>query len=73
MPPKIPQLHRENASLRDARPQDTPSTLQEAGTNQKVPQTYTTFVSAKKVWWGDQKADTQRNVSQKGGQHDQLQ
>jgi len=59
MPPKIPQLHRENASLRDARPQDTPSQVQEAGTNQKVPQTYTTFVSAKKVWWDDQKENPQ--------------
>lgn len=54
MPPKIPQLKRENASLRQAKI-DTQPAVQEAGTNQKIPQTHPTIISAK-VWWDDQKA-----------------
>lgn len=69
MLPKIPQLKRENASLRDPRLEDAPSTVQEAGTNQKIPQTHTTFVSAKKVWWDDQQKDPQHDVQEEEG-HD---
>jgi hypothetical protein len=47
MPPKIPQLKRENASLRDPQPKDPANPVQEAGTNQKIPQTH----PPKKVWW----------------------
>jgi len=74
MPPKIPQLHRENASLRQETPDPRPP-LQEASPNQKVPQTHTSFVSAKKVWWDDQKKSLERDLNQKeehdapGGQH----
>jgi len=64
MPPKIPQLHRENASLRQET-HDPQYQVQEAGTNQKVPQTYTTFVSAKKVWWDDQKEASQHDQPKK--------
>jgi len=61
MPPKIPQLSRENATLREATPgpQD-----QEAGTNQKIPQTHPP--RPKKVWWDVQKKDPQHDESQKG-------
>lgn len=60
--PKIPQLKRENASLRHPGPQDPPIP-QEAGTNQKIPQT-PHFVSAKKVWWDDQKKNSQHDVKE---------
>lgn len=66
---KIPQLKRENASLRDPRLEDTPNPVQEAGTNQKIPQTHSTFVSAKKVWWDDQQKDPQHDVKEKEGHH----
>jgi len=69
MPPKIPQLRRENASLRHPREEDPPSTLQEAGTNQKIPQTHTTFVSAKKVWWDEQTSGAQHDKQEEEKRH----
>jgi len=68
MPPKIPQLHRENASLRQET-HDPQYTVQEACTGQKIPQDYSNFVSAKKVWWDDQKADPQLHIEEKA-EHD---
>lgn len=55
-------LLRENATLCEA---TLNPKAKEAGTNQKVPQTHTHFVSAKKVWWDEQKAGPQRDVDQK--------
>jgi len=60
MLPKIPQLKRENASLRHPREEDPPTpinpSLQEKvdpRPQQKAPQ---------KVWWDVEKADPQRHV-----------
>lgn len=62
MPPK---LNRENASLRQA-PLDPVTPVQEAGTNQKIPQKRSDFVSAK-VWWDVQEKGSQHDVKEKAG------
>lgn len=58
-----PPLVREDATLRQAKI-DTIQPPEEAGTNQKIPQT-PHFVSAKKVWWDDQAQDAQRDLNKK--------
>lgn len=60
--PGLRVLSRENATLCEA---TLNPKAKEAGTNQKIPQTHTDFVSAKKVWWDEQKAGPQRDIDQK--------
>jgi len=61
MPPKIPQLKRENATLRNEGSQDPPK--EKAGTNQKIPQTHSPLHP--KVWFADQEKDPQHDLNEK--------
>lgn len=69
MLPKIPQLRRENATLRQPREKKPLYPVQEAGTNQKIPQTHPTH--PKEVWWEDEQKDApQRDLNEKEGHND---
>lgn len=65
--PKIPQLKRENASLRDPRQEDTPSPKEDkAGTNQKIPQTHPPHKGPTLRWY-DQQKDPQPDCKEEEG------
>lgn len=64
---KIPQLKRENASLRDPRPEDTSGPKKDqAGTNQKIPQTHPTFKKST-IRWDDQEKNPQPDLKEEEG------